>query len=53
MAIFTALFDTGVLVGGPIFGLVIGAAGYPPMFALAAIVVLVGSAVFAYWDRGG
>jgi MFS family permease len=52
MAIFTALFDGGVLLGGPSFGLVIRLGGYSAMFAAAALVVLVGTVVFAVWDRG-
>jgi MFS family permease len=53
MAIFTALFDAGVLIGGPIFGLVIRLAGYPVMYASAGISVLVGGLVFAALDRQG
>ncbi len=51
LSLFTALFDGGVLVGGPAFGLVIHFAGYSTMFATAAAVVLVGGVVFALWDR--
>jgi MFS family permease len=52
MAIFTALFDGGVLLGGPSFGLAIRLGGYSAMFAAAGLAVLVGTAVFAVWDRG-
>jgi MFS family permease len=52
MSLFTALFDGGVLVGGPALGLVIHLAGYPAMFATAAATVVVGAVVFAFWDRG-
>ncbi len=51
LSLFTALFDGGVLVAGPTFGLVIRAAGYPAMFATAAGVVVTGALVFALWDR--
>jgi MFS family permease len=51
LSLFTALFDGGVLVGGPTFGLVIRLAGYPAMFTTAAASVLVGAVVFALWDR--
>jgi len=51
MSFFTALFDCGALIGGPIFGLVIRAAGYPAMFATLVAVVVTGTAVFAVWDR--
>jgi len=52
MSIFTALFDGGVLVGGPTLGAVIHFAGYPVMFGTAAALVAAGAAVFALWDRG-
>jgi len=51
MSLFTALFDGGVLIGGPVFGLVIRGAGYPAAFTTAAAVTLVGALVFALWDR--
>jgi len=51
MSIFTALFDAGVLVGGPLFGAVIQLAGYGAMFASAAGMLLAGSMLFAVWDR--
>lgn len=51
LAIFTALFDGGTLVGGPLFGAVIRAAGYPAMFLSAAALAVFGALVFAAWDR--
>ncbi len=51
MAIFTALFDAGMLVGGPSFGLLIQYAGYPVGFASGAVLLGVGSVVFAAWER--
>lgn len=51
MSLFTALFDGGVLVAGPTFGMVIRVAGYPAMFTVAAAVVVGGAIVFAIWDR--
>jgi predicted MFS family arabinose efflux permease len=51
LAIFTALFDAGVLVGGPSLGAVIRASGYPAMFAASALWVVLGSAVFVAWER--
>jgi MFS family permease len=51
LAIFTALFDTGVLLGGPSFGAVIRAAGYPVMFASAALWIAFGTIVFFLWER--
>ncbi len=51
MAIFTALFDLGLVLGGPLFGGIREAQGFPAMFAAGALAVLVGSAIFALWDR--
>ncbi len=50
-AIFTALFDAGALVGGPLLGVIIRDVGYPAMFATAAALVAVGGLVFAWVDR--
>jgi predicted MFS family arabinose efflux permease len=50
LSLFTALFDLGVLIGGPAFGAVIRAQGYPTAYRAAASVVFVGSAGFAAWD---
>jgi len=52
LSLFTALFDAGVLVGGPLFGAVIEAAGYRAMYGAAAAGVLAGLGAFAWWDRG-
>jgi len=51
MALFTALFDAGVLIGSPLFGAVIRASGYPAMFLTAAGVLVAGALGFAVWDR--
>jgi MFS family permease len=51
LAIYTALFDAGTLVGGPLLGLVITGFGYRAMFATAAVAVTLGVLVFAAWDR--
>lgn len=51
MSLFTALFDAGALVGGPLLGAVIRTAGYAAMFATAALLVLTGAALFAMLDR--
>jgi len=51
MAIYTALFDAGMALGGPVFGAIIRAEGYPAMFRIGGMVVLAGTAVFAFWDR--
>lgn len=51
MAVYTALFDVGVLVGGPFFGWWIEREGFPFMFRTAAAFVLVGGVLFWFWDR--
>jgi MFS family permease len=51
MAIYTALFDVGILLGGPLLGLVIEGHGYGAMFTATAVLVVAGAAVFAAWDR--
>jgi len=50
MAIYTALFDVGVLAGGPFFGWWVERAGFGPMFLVAAGFVALGGAVFFVWD---
>jgi len=52
MAIFTALFDLGVLVGGPLLGGIIDQFGYTPMFLTSAALLAAGAAGFAWFDRG-
>ncbi len=51
MSLFTALFDVGALIGGPLLGGVIRGAGYPAMFATAAVLIVIGSGVFWLLDR--
>lgn len=51
MAIYTALFDVGILIGGPLLGLVIELRGYGAMYGAAAMIVLAGAVSFAVWDR--
>ena len=50
-AIFTAVFDVGMLVGGPMFGLAIHLGDYRAMWLLAAGLVVVGASAFAWWDH--
>jgi MFS family permease len=50
LASFTALFDLGLLVGGPLLGLVAQLADYSAMFTTAGIVAIAGVVVFAAWD---
>ncbi len=53
LALFTALFDGGTLVGGPLFGVLIQTLSYRPMFATAAGFVVVAAGIFSVWDRRG
>ena len=50
-AIFTAVFDVGTLVGGPLFGLAIRLGDYQAMWLLAAGLVIAGAGAFAWWDH--
>ncbi|MBW2314563.1 MAG: MFS transporter [Deltaproteobacteria bacterium] len=52
MAIFTALFDLGMLLGGPLFGVLIDARGFSPAFGVGFLLLAIGGAAFALWDRG-
>ncbi|MEA2000874.1 MAG: MFS transporter [Actinomycetota bacterium] len=51
ISFFTALFDFGVLVGGPILGVIIGSLGYSAMFTFSAITIIAATTAFATWDR--
>lgn len=51
LAIFTALFDLGVLMGGPAFGAVIERFGYTAMFGVGACLTALGLAGFLLWER--
>jgi MFS family permease len=50
LALFTALFDLGLLIGGPLFGFVIERFGFGAMFAGAGVGLAVGTVVFFVWD---
>ena len=52
MSIYTALFDVGVLIGGPLLGAVIERFGYTAMYATVAALVGAGMVGFAVADRG-
>lgn len=51
VSIFTALFDLGTLIGGPVLGVIISSFGYTTMFTFAAVAIVVASFAFATWDR--
>ena len=50
LAIYTALFDAGVLLGGPLLGAIIESLGYRAMFLSAAALVVLGIAILKWWD---
>jgi MFS family permease len=50
LALFTALFDLGVLVGGPSFGFVIERFGFAAMFATGGVGLALGTLVFFAFD---
>ena len=52
MAIFTALFDLGMLVGGPTFGILIDSRGFSAAFGVGGLLLASGGVAFAVWDRG-
>lgn len=51
LSFFTALFDIGVLIGGPVLGIIISVSGYPAMYSFAAIAMTIGTVVYWRWDR--
>ncbi|MCA9681491.1 MAG: MFS transporter [Myxococcales bacterium] len=51
IALFTALFDLGLLLGGPTFGLAVRLVGYGGCFVLAGSLVLVATVIFSIWER--
>jgi len=50
LALFTALFDLGVLIGGPSFGLVIERFGFAAMYGAGGIALALGTAGFFLLD---
>jgi MFS family permease len=51
LSTFTALFDLGLLVGGPTLGLVLARSDYQAMYWTAAGIAFTGLIAFAAWDR--
>jgi predicted MFS family arabinose efflux permease len=45
LALFTASFDFGILVGSIIYGNIAEHLGYPKMYLIASVVVLVAAAI--------
>ncbi len=52
VALFTAIFDAGILIGSPLLGLVARATDLRTMFAVAAVMPAIGASAFHLWDRG-
>lgn len=50
MAMFTALFDLGMLVGAPVLGAVLERTSYGTMFGVAAATAVAGLVAWAAWD---
>ncbi len=53
IAIYTGLADLGILLGGPLLGLVLDHWGYGVAYASVAAAVVSGAAIFVLWDRRG
>lgn len=51
VALFTAIFDAGILVGGPLLGVVARLHDLRTMFAVASLLPIAGLLVFALWER--
>jgi MFS family permease len=51
MSFFTALFDVGTLIGGPILGAIIDTAGWRPMYIVAGAALGVATVIFHRWNR--
>lgn len=51
LSMYTALFDLGMLVGGPVLGAVLERTDYATMFGVAATVAVAGGVVWAAWER--
>ncbi len=51
MSFFTALFDVGTLIGGPLLGAIIDGAGWGPMYVTAGVALGIATVIFWRWDR--
>jgi len=51
MSFFTAMFDVGTLIGGPILGAIIDTAGWGPMYLTSGVALGAATIVFARWDH--
>lgn len=52
VSLFTAVFDTGIVLGGLLFGPIAGEEkDFRTMYVVAGVIPLVGAAIFWLWDR--
>jgi len=51
MSLFTALFDVGTLIGGPVLGAIIDTAGWGPMYTVSGVALALAAVIFWRWDR--
>lgn len=51
VALFTAIFDAGILLGSPLLGVIARASDLRTMFAAASALPLIGALSFFLWDR--
>jgi len=51
MALFTAIFDAGILVGSPTLGWLIEVTDYRTMYMVAASLPVLGTLIFHFWDK--
>jgi MFS family permease len=49
--LYTAMFDVAILVGGPVLGLVIERSGYPAMYRVVTVVVVLSALMFFWLER--
>lgn len=52
ISVYTALFDAGLLIGGPLFGATAHHLGYPAMFGVAAASCVLGGVLLRVFDVG-
>lgn len=51
ISLFTALFDLGVLLGGPSFGASVNYLGYRASYGIAGVFIGLATIVYVVWDR--
>jgi MFS family permease len=51
LALYTAVYEAGLLLGSPVVGFILERFGYPVMYRAAAVLVVVALGVFASLDR--